>query len=171
MWPHKPHHYVKVGIPSGGGGLKGSINLNCCVLLVAYIVVLAMHVHTNIKFNCYLYTASNCWIILNRKSRGLVEGVLVYAGRTETDRGNLSWCIRCTGRDFSWTPPVYTAWFHILIRRRLARGKGKSNSDPVSKCIYSYQRSRSSLGALMWVWTFFRTMFDLKVVRLPSCRC
>jgi hypothetical protein len=19
MWPHKPHHYVKVGIPSGGG--------------------------------------------------------------------------------------------------------------------------------------------------------
>jgi hypothetical protein len=20
MWPHKPHHYVKVGIPSGGGG-------------------------------------------------------------------------------------------------------------------------------------------------------
>jgi len=23
-WPHKPHHYVKIGSPSGGGGLDGT---------------------------------------------------------------------------------------------------------------------------------------------------
>jgi len=108
---------------------------------------------------------------MNRKSRGLVEGVLVYAGRTVTDHGNLSWYIRCTGRYFIWAPPVYTAWFHILICWRLARGKGKSNSDAISKCICLYQRSRSRLGALMWAWAFFQAMFDLKLARLPSYHC
>jgi hypothetical protein len=27
MWPHKPHHYVKVGIPSGGGGVERYWNI------------------------------------------------------------------------------------------------------------------------------------------------
>jgi hypothetical protein len=39
MWPHKPHHYVKVGIPSGGGrpmfiydnsSLDSTWNKICC---------------------------------------------------------------------------------------------------------------------------------------------
>jgi hypothetical protein len=35
MWPHKPHHYVKVGIPSGGGIpyplLNTTVLLNGCL--------------------------------------------------------------------------------------------------------------------------------------------
>jgi hypothetical protein len=42
-WPHKPHHYVKVGIPSGG--------------LFAYTASFKPLVHDKLQFN---YHFSNC---------------------------------------------------------------------------------------------------------------
>jgi hypothetical protein len=35
--------------------IKRSINEKCCILLVAYIIVLIMHILTNFKFRNYLY--------------------------------------------------------------------------------------------------------------------
>jgi hypothetical protein len=41
MWPHKPHHYVKVGIPSGRGGRNS-------VFIYIWILFICVHLMNNL---------------------------------------------------------------------------------------------------------------------------
>jgi hypothetical protein len=74
------------------------------------------------------------------------------------------------------TSCLYSLISYILIRWRLARGKGNSNSDPVSKCIYSCQRSRGayvSVGILsnnVWLKSSAIAVISLLVKVLNRCK-
>jgi hypothetical protein len=64
--------------------LKRSINGICCILLVAYIVVLVMHRHTDIKYSCAFVDINN------------VFSRLIHGMWTIQNRLNAIWKVPCS---------------------------------------------------------------------------